>query len=224
MRSDFKLGELKTGKMTLYLCLPATRMSTHARWLRLMVMLAIGVMERIKKKPELPVLFVLDEFAVLGYVQSIETAAGLMAGFGVKLWPILQNVGQLKRHYPHSWQTFVANAGCVTAFSVSDSETVSALSEFIGDTGIVSQVDSGASRAAQLQGTPTLRDDRRQVPLLAPREIRYVFGREKNRALVLAVEYEPTVVQRFFYHADQGPDHELFGGLYDPDPNYAPRP
>lgn len=108
-KSDFKLGELKTGKMTLYLCLPATRMATHSRWLRLMVMLAIGVMERIKTSPEQPVLFLLDEFAVLGYMQSIETAAGLMAGFGVKLWPILQNVGQLKRHYPHSWQTFVAN-------------------------------------------------------------------------------------------------------------------
>ncbi len=40
-------------------------------------------------------LFVLDEFPVLGYMKSIETAAGLMAGFGVKLWTIVQNVGQL---------------------------------------------------------------------------------------------------------------------------------
>ena len=97
-RSDFDLADLKRKKMSVYLCLPATRMATHARWLRLMVLLALGVMERVKQKPELPVLFVLDEFPVLGYMQSIETAAGLMAGFGVKLWPIIQNVGQLKQH------------------------------------------------------------------------------------------------------------------------------
>lgn len=79
----------------------------------------------------------------------------------------------------------------------------------MGDTGIVSHVDSGASRSAQLQGAPSLR------------ELRYVFGRDKNRALVLAVEAEPAVVQRFIYHAEDGPDHDLFAGHYDPDPNYA---
>lgn len=67
------------------------RMGTHARWLRLMILLALSVMERTNVKPPAPVLFVLDEFPVLGHLQTIETAAGLMAGFGVKLWVIIQN-------------------------------------------------------------------------------------------------------------------------------------
>jgi len=95
VRSDFKMEDLKRKRTTVYLCLPAMRMGTHARWLRLMILLALSVMERTDVKPPAPVLFVLDEFPVLGHIQAIETAAGLMAGFGVKLWVIVQNVGQL---------------------------------------------------------------------------------------------------------------------------------
>ena len=118
-KNDLDLADLKRSEkgMTVYL-LPATRMATHAGWLRLIVLLAIAVMEKVKGKPKTkrPVLFVLDEFAVLGYLRSIEMAAGLMAGFGVQLWPIVQNVGQLKQHYSKTWETFFANAGAVTAF------------------------------------------------------------------------------------------------------------
>lgn len=223
-KSDFKLGELKTTPMTVYLCLPATRMSTHSRWLRLMVMLAIGVMERVKAKPKRHVLFVLDEFAVLGNMQSIETAAGLMAGFGVKLWPIVQNIGQLKKHYPTSWETFIANAGCITAFGIGDSETLKVLSDYVGTTAVVQQVDSGATRRQEMEGVPSLRDDRRDAPLLAPHELRLAFGRRKQRALVFNVESDPAVVKRFTYYADSGDDHGLFGGRYDPDPNYSAKP
>ncbi|MGA9267616.1 MAG: type IV secretory system conjugative DNA transfer family protein, partial [Rhodomicrobium sp.] len=65
-RSDFDMADLKLKPTTIYLCLPAMRMGTHARWLRLMIFLALTVMERTPEKPKEPVLFVLDEFPVLG--------------------------------------------------------------------------------------------------------------------------------------------------------------
>jgi type IV secretion system protein VirD4 len=43
-RSDFTLRELKTSGLTVYLSLPATRMGTHARWLRVIVNMALGAM------------------------------------------------------------------------------------------------------------------------------------------------------------------------------------
>jgi type IV secretion system protein VirD4 len=46
-RSDFDVADLKRRKTTIYLCLPAMRMGTHARWFRLMILLALSVMERI---------------------------------------------------------------------------------------------------------------------------------------------------------------------------------
>jgi type IV secretory pathway TraG/TraD family ATPase VirD4 len=67
--SDFDLGELKTNPagLTIYLTLPRRFMETHYRWLRLMITLAVGEMERIKGRTATghPTLFVLDEFAGL---------------------------------------------------------------------------------------------------------------------------------------------------------------
>lgn len=215
-RNDFELGDLKRKRMTIYLCLPSSRMAAHARWLRLMILLALSSMERTKVDVDVPVLFVLDEFNVLGHLESVELAAGLMAGFGVKLWPIVQNVAQLKRHYPDSWETFFANAGIITAFGISDTETLKVLSELLGRTGIVAKVDSGVSRGALNQGASPLHDDRREVPLLAEHELRMIFARGKDRALVFNAEDRPAVVRRIKYYNDP-----RFRGLYDPDPRYG---
>ncbi|WP_395442847.1 type IV secretory system conjugative DNA transfer family protein [Caulobacter sp. UC70_42] len=45
--------------------------------------------------PAAPVLFLLDEFAALGRLEPVERAFGLMAGYGLQLWPILQDMHQL---------------------------------------------------------------------------------------------------------------------------------
>jgi type IV secretion system protein VirD4 len=209
-RSDFDLADLKLKPTTIYLCLEAMRMGTHARWLRLMILLALSVMERTKVKPRAPVLFVLDEFPVLGHIQAIETAAGLMAGFGVKLWVILQNIGQLKRHYKDTWQTFMANSGVLMAYGIIDQETLEALSKRLGHMRMVEQVSTGAVGGALTSGAAAFRDDRHDVPLLADYEISRIFKREENRMLILGAGALPAVAERFTYYED-----DMFKGLYD---------
>jgi type IV secretory pathway TraG/TraD family ATPase VirD4 len=77
------------------------------------VAIALEAMERTgpleQGKPA--VLFCLDEFAALGHMESIEKAAGQIAGFGVKLWPVIQDLTQLQRDYKLAWETFMGNAG-----------------------------------------------------------------------------------------------------------------
>ena len=75
-----------------------------------------------------------------------------------------------------------------------------------------------------MHGALLVQDDRREVPLLASNELRLLFSRQHNRCLVFNVEKHPAVVERFVYHADKGRDHELFDGLYTPDPKYAKKP
>ncbi len=50
-RSDVKLADIKRQPTTVYLCLPATRMGTHARWLRVMINLALVAFERETAAP-----------------------------------------------------------------------------------------------------------------------------------------------------------------------------
>lgn len=120
--------------VSLYLCLPAARMGAHSRWLRVMLNLILERMQRSLAPPAagVPVLFVLDEFYTLGPMSTIENAAGFAAGFGVKLWPVLQDLQQLKTMYPQSWQTFLANAGAVQVFGAADAETCEYVSKMLG--------------------------------------------------------------------------------------------
>ena len=82
--------------------------------------------------PEGPILFLLDEFAALGRLEAVERAMGLMAGYGLQLWPILQDLSQLKALYGPKANTFVANAGVLQTFGVNDLETAEWLSRLLG--------------------------------------------------------------------------------------------
>lgn len=140
--SGFKIDELKqhAGGVSLYVCLPARFIPTHARFLRLVLNLILYQMEVLGTGPTAsnrPVLFVLDEFAALGRLEAIEKAAGLMAGYGVKLWPILQDLGQVKRHYKESWETFLGNAGVLQFFANTDLTTLEWLSKRIGQVEVI---------------------------------------------------------------------------------------
>ena len=198
-KSDFRLADLKRQKMTIYLCLPAMRMATHARWFRLMVLLALTVMERSKAKPSAPVLFVLDEFPVLGHIEAIEKAAGLMAGFDVKLWVIVQNLGQLKQHYKAGWETFFGNSGVVTAFGVVDHKSQRELSAKLGRLRMTEQLATGAVGSALLSGAAAFREDHFDVPLLAENEIEWLFNRDQKRLLILPAGLPPAIVECLDY-------------------------
>lgn len=64
-----------------------------------MVSQAMTDLARSSVQPPAPVLFLLDEFAALGRLEPVERAMGLMAGYGVQLWPILQDLHQLRDTY-----------------------------------------------------------------------------------------------------------------------------
>ena len=140
--SDFRLEDLKEKRGTVYLCLPAMRLGTHGRWLRLMIGMALEALERTGpvKERQHPVLFVLDEFAVLGHMPSIERAAGQIAGFGVKLWPVIQDLTQLQRDYQKAWETFMGNAGLLTFFGNTDLTTLEHVSKRLGETEVIRTV------------------------------------------------------------------------------------
>ena len=79
-----------------------------------------------------PTLFLLDEFAALGRLEAVERAMGLMAGYGLQLWPILQDMSQLRDLYGARDLTFIANAGVQQVLSVNDFETAKWLSQSMG--------------------------------------------------------------------------------------------
>lgn len=213
---EFQLTQLKTEPqgMTVYLCLPAGRMGTCARWFRLFINLALEAMERVQSPPATgcPVLFVLDEFATLGHMRQIEDAAGQIAGFGVKLWPILQDLGQLKALYKDRWETFMGNAGILQFFGNNDLTTLEWVSKRLGTTTIEQLSSSRVGPKARESGTMGAGESYapRTVPILEPDEIAMVFGRAdpQLRQLIIRAGYAPMILQRAYYDK-----HTAFQGV-----------
>lgn len=200
-RSDFRLSELASGKVSLYLVLPGMRMGTHYRWLRLVIQQALAAMERNPApRGALPVWFVLEEFPALGHMRSIEAAAGLMAGFGVKLWSVLQDLTQLQTHYPKSWETFLGNAGIIQAFGNADVTTTEHLAKLLGSTQVMERQQQRVSGAAMAHGDTGLRENLRSVRLLDPYEITLWFARESGRQLILVPGRPPVYMERCARH------------------------
>lgn len=144
-----QLKEAEHG-LSIYICLPARFLPTHARFLRLVLNLILYRMEAQgldQPKCGHPVLMILDEFAAIGRMEAIEKAAGLMAGYGVKLWPFLQDLGQLKRHYKESWETFLGNAGMLQFFANSDMTTLEWISKRLGQCEVIRETQ-GSSQAS----------------------------------------------------------------------------
>ncbi len=138
-RSDFRFADLKRSKMTVFLVLPPDRLSTYSRWLRLLVSQSLLEMARDPPKPATPVLYLLDEFASLGHLAPVERAMGLMAGYGVQLWPILQDIHQLRATYGHRAGTFLSNSGVLQVFGVNDHDSVRLISDLLGQETVVFQ-------------------------------------------------------------------------------------
>lgn len=131
-RSDFSFTHLKTQVTSVFLVLPPDRLATHARWLRLMTVQALAELARSPKRPEKPVLLLLDEFAALGRLEAVERAFGLMAGYGLQLWAILQDLHQLRSAYGSAAGTFLSNAGLIQVFNVADVDTANWVSRMLG--------------------------------------------------------------------------------------------
>ena len=149
--SDFRFADLKEAKATVFLVLPPERLDAYSRWLRLMVAQAIHDLARSPGRPAAPVLFLLDEFAALGRLEPVERAFGLMAGYGLQLWPILQDMHQLWSTYGERAGTFVSNAGMVQIFNVADVETASWVSKSIGATNMTYQTTGTSTSRGGMQ-------------------------------------------------------------------------
>ncbi|MCJ2097469.1 type IV secretory system conjugative DNA transfer family protein [Methylobacterium sp. E-046] len=248
--SNFRLEDLKSERVTVYLSLPATKLSTHGRWLRMMVALAMDAMERTGPAPagKPPVLFVLDEFAALGHMETVESAAGQIASFGVKLWPIVQDITQLQRDYDKAWETFMGNAGLLTFWGNTDLTTTDHIAKRLGDTEVIRAVinanetwqrttgrsvpdwlgalagmGNASTTAGESQtGGRTLNQQLARTSLMAPDEIARHFARDAGN--ILAAIAQPDLpafaLHRFSYFGKE--DAALFGGLYDPMPEQKP--
>jgi type IV secretion system protein VirD4 len=196
-RSDLRFADLKHRTATVFLVLPPDRLATYARWLRLLVGQGLTDMARDPARPAAPVLFLLDEFAALGHLAPVERAMGLMAGYGVQLWPILQDIHQLRATYGQKAGTFLSNAGVLQVFGVNDHDSARLVSDLLGQETVVFQT---MARAFDAEGSGLSSSQHHTGrPLLTPDEVRNLPA--QTQLLFLAGQ-RPILASKLAYYAD----------------------
>jgi type IV secretion system protein VirD4 len=213
------LAALQREPVTLYLSLPAMMMGSCAGWLRLFVNLALNAFEANQDRRAFQhqqgghrVLMILDEAAVLGRMERLEKAIGQIAGLGVKLWTIWQDLGQAASIYGKRWESFLGNASVQTFFGNNDQFTLDYIEKRLGQTLVYNpQHRSPTLDAAVNHGELGQSYTLQSHPLLSAHEIAELFDRDDPllRQLVFLPRIGPVILQRAFY--DQ---HEVFRRLH----------
>lgn len=207
------LRDLKRKSLAIYDVLPSMHMADLSGWRRLLVQLAIAAHEEEKEQFGASTVFLLDEFFALGPMKCLETAIALIAGLGVRLYIMLQDLNQLRANYPNNYETFIANAGALQIFGAADNTTLSYCSKLLGQSMVMTRstnvptFDQAARHAATGESWGMS-----SHPLMTPEEIGRYFAREDKqlRQLVIRPGYRPMILQRAYYDK-----HELFRGKFD---------
>lgn len=209
--SDFDFADLKTDKVSIFIILPPDRLETFGRFLRLIVQQAITVNARnLDVKPEKPVLFILDEMPALGRLAMVEQAYGLLAGYGIQLWGICQDLSQLRKVYGPDYETFIGNSGAVAYFGSPDKTSAEYFSAMCGVTTVWNlssavatafSTSSGGQGGGSSSSSTTTTDNRAasQRKLAYPDELMRL---PLNRQLVLIENTMPIMAEkiRWFEH------------------------
>jgi type IV secretion system protein VirD4 len=222
--NELRFRDLRRKPMTVYLILPTEYLASCSKWFRLAIEAALFDLLHDYSRPGagagIPVLMVMDEFAQLKRLQIIEEALAGAAGYGVMLWPVLQDLNQLKELYKDRWETFIGNAGISTWYPPKELTTSEYVSKLCGET------EAGFEKKTIGQN-PFDEDPEKRMgvnigwervarPLFLPEEVRG-FGANglcQDEMLIFATGMTKVIRgKRVPYFKD--PD---FAGLYDPDP------
>jgi type IV secretion system protein VirD4 len=222
--SDFSFADLKKEVTTVYVVLPMDYLEMSGYFA---LIVASALSELLRGKRGIPVLILMDEFALYP-LKAIQTAFGNAAGFGVQLWPVLQDLNQIR--CVEGWETFLSNAAVRMYFGPRDETTSLYLSGQCGQTerrqisqSISYQDDTAQEEELRRVGRDS--DKRMTVPninvsfgsvarqLLLPHETRELGGDE----MLLFVEGVNGVIR-----ANRRPywEEPEFRGQYAPNPYF----
>ncbi|EJT04930.1 type IV secretory system conjugative DNA transfer family protein [Rhizobium sp. CCGE 510] len=149
--SEVDFESLKDRPATVYIEIPFDMMKTFSGWLRVVLKTALDAMLANPRVPDIPVLFVLDEFLNIGPFPEYRDAIRTHAGAGVRLWFFLQDIYSIEEHYPgNSWRPFL-NCAVKQFFGINDDDTAKMIGGYLGQkTHAIPTTSAGANVSSHL--------------------------------------------------------------------------
>jgi type IV secretion system protein VirD4 len=171
--SDFDLRELRSKRMSVYLGVSPDNLARVAPLYNLLLqqLLDLNTRERPSgDRHQVPVLVLLDEFARLGHASVIAHGFSYVAGYGLRLLPVLQSPAQLRAEYGADLaEEIMANCGAEIAFAPKELKIAQDLSDRLG---FWTYVGRSQSRPTLLSGgRRSLTESDQRRALMLPQEL-----------------------------------------------------
>jgi len=198
---DFDLRELRTKRMSIYLGVSPDELDRVAPLYNLLFqqLVDLNVRDLPDETTPLKILVILDEFARIGRAQVIASAFSYVAGYGIRLLPVIQSRSQLRAVYgEHVANEIVANCGVEVAFTPKELRVANELSERIGYVGQESVTKSLTIHGVLANRSKSMSDQRRA--LLLPQELMQFPDSE---LLLLRGGIPPIHGDKIRYYADR---------------------
>ena len=199
--SDFDLRELRMRPMSVYLGVSPDELDRVAPLYNLLFqqLIDLNVRELPDARTPISVLVLLDEFARLGRAQVIAGAFSYVAGYGIRLLPVIQSRSQLRAVYgEHVADEIVANCGVEIAFTPKELRVANELSERIGYVGQEAVTKSLTIHGILANRSKSMSDHRRA--LLLPQELMQF---PSDELLLLRGGMPPIRADKIRYYGDR---------------------
>ncbi len=205
--TDFDLKQVRAQRMSIYVGIPANRLSDAALLVNLFFSQLIhhNTIDLPATNPRLKhqCLVILDEFPAIGRVNILAKAVGFMAGYNLRLLPIIQSLSQLESVYGEKdSRTFVTNHACQILFAPREQRDAQYYSQMLG-TYTADAISTGTSRplawgnGKQASSSSTRSEQAR--PLLLPQEVKELGD---QRAIINLMHTKPILCDKARFYAD----------------------
>ena len=198
--SDFDLRTVRQGRLSLYLGASPDNLLRIAPLYALLFQQLVDLNSRaLPAGDDPPVLVLLDEFARLGHAPVLAHAFAWVAGYGLRLLPVIQSPSQLRALYgPDLTEDILTNCGVEIVFAPKELKVAQDLSERLGYYTYSARSRSRPSGLAAGRRSLTESDQRRA--LMLPQELMQLPA---DRLIVLKAGLPPVRARKIVYYRER---------------------
>lgn len=216
--SDFDLRDLRKRRISLYLATSPDNLVRVAPLYNLLFQQLLDLNTRARPDPDrepLQVLVLLDEFARLGHAGVIAHGFAYVAGYGLRLLPVLQSPAQLRAEYGRDLaEEIIANCAVEVVFAPKELKVAQELSERLGYVTVRGRTRSRPSGLSS--GRRSLSESDHRRALMLPQEL---IQMPPDRLIVLKAGVPPARGRKIAYYREA-----VFRDRVRPPPLVAARP
>ena len=203
---DFRLEDVRRQPMSIYVRIPPNRLANARPLLNLFFsqLVSLNTQALPEQDPSLKLqcLLVNDEFAAMGRVGVISSAAAFLAGYNLRLLTVVQAMSQLDAVYgDKEARTFATNHGLQILYAPREQRDADEYSAMLGNfTERATSRSRSRSFSQHGHSSVSRNESEQRRALLLPQEFKELGS---ERLVVIFENCKPILAEKIRYHRDQ---------------------